>query len=384
MHKPNYQNGSIVNLMGSIKKALGGKSKYRPLKNFNVADISGKNIILIIIDGLGYDYLKKYGKGSFLHENLKGKITSVFPATTAAAMTAFSTGLAPQQHALTGWFMYFKEVGAILTVLPFTLRAGDFKLTKGKLKFKDFYDEKSFFEDLRVDSVSIKHQAYAYSEYSRLVDRGAKTLPFLSLNGLFRKTNKALNSSVGKKFIMAYWAGLDSLCHEKGTDSEESAKYFEEIDKKIKSLAESLKNKNAAIIVSADHGLITTKEKDKIIELKNHPRFVETLAMPLSGEPRAVYCYVRPQKIKQFENYVKTKFKKVCTIYKSEDLVKNNYFGLFKPNEKLKERIGDYILIMKDNYIMKDLVSGEKRKIYAGNHGGTSREEMYVPLITIS
>jgi hypothetical protein len=105
--------------------------------------------------------------------------------------------------------------------------------------------------------------------------------------------------------------------------------------------------------------------------------------MPLSGEPRAAYCYVRPEKIKQFENYVKTEFKKCCEMRKSEDLIKEKYFGLFEPNEKLKDRIGDYVLIMKENYIMKDLVLGEKRNIYIGNHGGVSREEMFVPLIVI-
>lgn len=36
MHKPNYKNGSIVNLMSSIIKKLGGKSKYNPLKDFDI------------------------------------------------------------------------------------------------------------------------------------------------------------------------------------------------------------------------------------------------------------------------------------------------------------------------------------------------------------
>lgn len=383
MYKPNYQNGSIVNLMSSIKRALGGKSKYKPLELFDFSNISKKNIVLIIIDGLGYNYLTKYGKDSFLYKNLKGKITSVFPATTASAMTTFSTGLAPQQHALTGWFMYLKEIGAVSVILPFTSRAGDLKLSKGKIKYKDIYNEKSFFEDLKTASTSIKHKAYIDSEYSRLVDKGAKKLPFSNLNGFFRQISKALNATNNKKYILAYWAKLDSLCHEKGTDSQEAKKHLNELDKKVKSLAKLLKNKNTVIIISADHGLIDTKEKDRIIELKNHPRFVETLAMPLSGEPRVVYCYVKPQKVKEFENYVKTEFKNACEIYKSDDLVKNNYFGLFEPNEKLKDRIGDYVLIMKENYIMKDLVLGEEQHIYIGNHGGVSEEEMFVPLIVI-
>jgi hypothetical protein len=71
-------------------------------------------------------------------------------------------------------------------------------------------------------------------------------------------------------------------------------------------------------------------------------------------------------------------------LYKSEDLIKENYFGLYEPNPKLRDRVGDYTLIMKDNYIMKDLVLGEDRRIFIGNHGGLSDEELYVPLIVIN
>ncbi|PIU09096.1 MAG: hypothetical protein COT31_00635 [Candidatus Moranbacteria bacterium CG08_land_8_20_14_0_20_34_16] len=56
---PNYKDGSIVNLMSSIRKAFGGKSPYQPLKDFNNGEISNKNIVLLIVDGLGYEYLKK-------------------------------------------------------------------------------------------------------------------------------------------------------------------------------------------------------------------------------------------------------------------------------------------------------------------------------------
>jgi len=173
------------------------------------------------------------------------------------------------------------------------------------------------------------------------------------------------------------------LCHEKGTDSREAKKHFNKLDKKMEFLCKSLKDKKTAIIISADHGLIDTKEKDRIIELKNYPEFLETLALPLSGEPRVAYCYVRPHKIKQFKNYVNTNFKKYCELHKSEDLIKDNCFGLFAPNKKLKDRVGDYVLIMKENYIMKDLVLGEEQQIFIGNHGGVSKEEMFVPLIVV-
>jgi hypothetical protein len=38
---------------------------------------------------------------------------------------------------------------------------------------------------------------------------------------------------------------------------------------------------------------------------------------------------------------------------------------------------------MKDNFVIKDSVPGEKSKFSIGNHGGVSKEEMYVPLIVI-
>lgn len=383
IYLPNYKDGSIVNLMSSIKKAFGGKSIYQPLRDFDVSVISKKDIILIIVDGLGYEYLLKHGKGSFLYKNLKGKMTSVLPATTASAMTSFATGVAPQQHALTGWFMYLKEVGTVVAILSFISRAGNLKLWKGDIKYRDIYDQKSFFEDLEATSISIKHKDYSESEYSLLATKNTIRLPFSKFNGFFGQIHKALNIEGKRKFVFAYWPKLDSICHRKGTNSREAKKHFKRIDNKILLLAKSLKNKNTAIIVTADHGLINTRENNKIIKLKNHPKFIETLAIPLSGEPRFVYCYVKPSKVKQFENYVRTEFRGVCDMHKSEDLIEKNYFGLYAPNEKLKDRIGDYVLIMKENYIMKDFILGEDQNIFISNHGGVSKEEMFVPLIVI-
>jgi predicted AlkP superfamily pyrophosphatase or phosphodiesterase len=351
-------------------------------QGFDVEKISDKNVVLIIVDGLGYEYLKKYGKGSFLCENLKDEMTSVLPATTASAITSFMTGVAPQQHALTGWFMYLKEIGAVSVILPFTVRAGDLSLAK-KVKYGDILNQESFFEGLKATSFSLRHKNYSDSVYSMLASKGSKRLAFSSLSDFFKQIENTMKKGKKRKFMLAYWAKLDSICHRKGADSKEALKHFLQLNKKIENLAKALKDSNTTIIVTADHGLIDTREENRIIKLENHPELVETLSMPFSGEPRFVYCYVKPQKIKQFENYIRTKLANVCELHKSEELIQKNYFGLYEPNEKLKDRVGDYTLIMKDNFIMKDLVLGEDRNVFTGNHGGVSREEMIVPLIVI-
>ena len=130
MHLPNYNGGSIVNLMSTILNVYGERSVYEPLKTLNAAALrNSTNIILFVIDGLGYEFLKKHIEGSALAEFPVRKITSVFPSTTATAITTFATGLAPQQHAVTGWFMHLKELGSVVKVLPFTPRQDD--LAKG-------------------------------------------------------------------------------------------------------------------------------------------------------------------------------------------------------------------------------------------------------------
>ena len=66
MYLPNYKDGSIVNLMSSISRAFGTRAKYKPLKILNPSELKSKNIVLIVIDGLGYEYLMNYKKDNTL------------------------------------------------------------------------------------------------------------------------------------------------------------------------------------------------------------------------------------------------------------------------------------------------------------------------------
>ncbi|MCJ7817473.1 MAG: phosphodiesterase, partial [Candidatus Thorarchaeota archaeon] len=120
LEKPDYTN-SIVNLMSSIGHASGVTSPYAPLDFDSLASIGeSKNIVLLIVDGLGYNYLREYGKDSLLKQNLKESICSVYLPTTGSAITSIMTGVAPQQHAVTGWFVYLKEYGLVSRILPYS------------------------------------------------------------------------------------------------------------------------------------------------------------------------------------------------------------------------------------------------------------------------
>ena len=52
-------------------------------------------------------------------------------------------------------------------------------------------------------------------------------------------------------------------------------------------------------------------------------------------------------------------------------------------NVELKDRVGDYALVMKGNHTIKDWLPRERPFQFIGAHGGLSDDEMYVPLIVV-
>ncbi|MFH1751845.1 MAG: alkaline phosphatase family protein [archaeon] len=381
MFLPNYFDGSIVNLMSSIKKAFDGKHSYKELKILPSRELKqSKNIVLIVLDGLGYNYLLKNLKGTIFEKGLKGNMTSVFPPTTATAIPTFLTGLAPQQHAITGWHGYLKELGVVAKTFGFNARVGGKPFTSIGIKVKDIFECKGFSEGLKASSYLIQHKLVAKSDFSKAMAGKSKLLGFSSLKGFSNQIIKTVKSHNKRKFIYAYWHEFDSIAHKKGVNNKQAEQHFKELSVEIEKLVKRLKNSNTTIIVTADHGFIDSS-KEELIKLKDHSELSDCLTLPLCGDSRVIYCFVRAGKAKQFEEYVRTRMKKYCFLFKSRDLIVKGFFGLFKPNPKLFDRVGDYTLIMKDNYVLKDSITGTKKKFKKGRHSGVSKEEMVVPLV---
>jgi predicted AlkP superfamily pyrophosphatase or phosphodiesterase len=381
MMLPDYNGGSIVNLMGSILKSSGGRSQYTPLRYLSPNELSRfRNVVLFVVDGLGFDYVLKHPRSVF-SKYLRAKMTSVFPPTTAAAITTFMTGLAPHNHGLTGWYVHFKEFGGEIAVLPFVHRYGGMPLGAVNPNASRIFDQKSVFDRIKVKSYMIQGADIIDSDYTRAFAGRAKRLSYVSMNGLFRQLKHVIKLR-GKKFVYAYWPEFDHVCHSFGKKSREAKTHFLELDKKLASFIKSARRTNTLIVITADHGHIDTTPA-RLIDLNMHSALWNSLVLPASGEPRTAYCYVRHSKARQFEQYVRKKLKHACRLYKSADLVRQNWFGLFKPHPRLHDRIGDYTLIMRENYVVRQHLLGKEPHYHVGNHGGVSAEEMFVPLIVI-
>lgn len=381
---PDYQGGSIVNLMSSILQVLGTSSnQHKPLTDLDSEQLKqATNVVLLVLDGLGYQYLCERGEKSTLHQHLHRQLTSVFPSTTATAISTFMTGMAPQQHGLTGWFTYFKELMSVLAVLPCVPRFTDESMGEVAINAQSLYGHTPVFDLLKVDSFVVTPQRIAYSEYS-LSHRGKAVIrPYTTLAECFKVTADIVKSNSQNKYIYTYWPEFDGMAHEKGVESQAVADHFVEIDNAFAQFLKDIKGSNTLVIATADHGIIDSGP-DYCIELEDYPALQEMLTLPLSGERRMAYCYVDPDRRDEFRHYVEHNFANDIDIFDSQEMFSQHIYGLGQPHPQLAKRIGDFMLLMKNNMTIMDTLSSERRFYHIGTHGGLSEQEMLVPLIVV-
>jgi len=380
---PNYTGGSIVNLMASIIAARGGSPDYPPLRLLAPRDVEqATNILLLVIDGLGADWLQRRSPAGILDKHLRGTMTSVFPPTTAAAITTYLTGDAPQQHGLTGWYTYLRELGCVMTVLPGHPRYGGAGYNQAGIDVRKLFGHVPVAARIKTRAVTISPANIAYSDFN-LAHLGPSQLrPFDTLLDMFRQAARALRAHSEPKYLYLYWPKLDSIGHEHGMESRAAQQHLTEIEQALTDFLVAAKGTDTLVLVSADHGLIDTQPSD-CIELSDHPALEDCLALPLCGEPRAAFCYVCPGRTEAFERYCREILGDKLELRHSRELLDQGLFGLGTPHPRLESRIGDYTLLARDNHVIRDRLPNEKRYTQIGVHGGLSAAELTVPLCVL-
>jgi len=382
---PDYQGGSIVNLMASLGRAMGTResSHYAPIAGLDPAAFApGGSILLLVIDGLGYRYLRDMLPSGTLTKHLAGSLTSVFPSTTATAITAFMTGSAPQQHAVTGWNMYFDDIATVGAVLPFRARPSDEPLANQGLRPDAFFDHSAFFDHLPCKSFVVSPNRIVDSEFNVAHSGTAQRCGYSSLAEFFDTIQFCLRGRNERKFVYAYYPELDSIAHAHGIASRNAAELLDRLDDGIGRLLSCLTGLGVTVVVTADHGFVDAPQSE-LIELDDHPLLAATLSQPLCGERRAAYCYVKPDKTDVFVDYVRNELDEHVWLWKSQTLIDEGWFGLGQPHPKLASRVGDYALVMKNRATIKDWMPGERHHSVIGVHGGVSADEMIVPLVVV-
>ena len=381
--KPDYDGGSIANLMCAVADSFGvtsSASSYVPLCGYEERLRDAERIVLLVVDGFGMELLRSIGRGTVFDKFFSRQMTSVYPPTTATAITTFMSGVAPQQHGLTGWFMHFRRLGAVAAVFPFIPRYGFESFTNAGVEIGSILDCPSFFDSLKCPSTALLPAVIADSEFSQLLGGRAHREAYSSLDDFASKLRNHCVGGEESKFVYAYWSEFDRLCHLHGPSSETVEQHLNALDEALTPIFEACANDGTVLVATADHGFIDSGT-DRRIELDDHPEMLDMLSLPLCGEPRSAYCYVRPSCTVAFEQYVTSELSEYANLVPSDNLIADGWFGLGDAHPELAARVGDYTLQMKERYTIVDRVAGERRHQLEGVHGGTSAAEMFVPLM---
>lgn len=392
MHEPNYQGGGIVNLMSSIIQARGGHSAYPALEAPTVAElVRATNLILLVIDGLGADWLARHSPHGILNRARRATITSVFPSTTAAAITTYLTGDAPLQHGLTGWHTYLRELGCVMTVLPGKPRYGGASYRQAGIDPIKLFGHTSVFDRIQTRSVIVSPHFIARSDFNLAHKGRAEIVAYEGLRDLFRQTLRVLrpphrwrrSSQPVPNYLYLYWPALDTIGHEHGMESAAAIAHLAEIEQAVADFQVAASGTDTLLLVSADHGQIDTTPQDNI-DLADHPELADCLLLPLCGEPRAAFCYVRADRARIFEDYCQQVLKDRVDLVHSRQLVADGFFGFGTPHPRFMDRVGDYCLLPRGNGVIRDSLPSETPHAQIGVHGGLSEAELMVPLCVLA
>lgn len=378
MIRPDYAGGGFANLIASLVEACGGAPRHAPLAALPAAELAqASNVLLLIVDGLGDNYLQREGAGGALLARRRGAITSVFPSTTASAITTAHTGWTPLEHGLTGWFTLFGEAGCVGAPLPFQRRGEKSPLgvPPGAV-----YRARSLFDGLRRRGIVVSYRPIIDSTYNVHHCGGAERLAYDKLDGLVAQTVAAVKSGPDAKFIYAYWPEFDALSHRFGNGSVPTRAHFKAMDAAFGELMERLAGTDTLVVATADHGFIDSVGADAL-DFADAPGLAGLLRYPLCGESRMAFCHVQEGREREFMQRAADWLGDRAQVRPSAELTEEGWFGGGDPHPRFAERIGEVALVMNGRSTVKDWIPGELRHRHIGHHGGTSEDEMLIPLI---
>lgn len=364
---PNYDR-CLVNLTNSILKYFEAGCYHNSLEEIdNILERHQyKNVVLILNDGLGSKILEKHlSKDSFLVKHKLTDITSVYPATTAAATTSVVTGLTPMEHGWLGWDVYFKEIDKIVSlywnvIKDTNIQAEDYNVAQRFISYKD---------TTLVNKIknNTKYQSYGVSPFE--YDNYSLDNP----NEMYEKIEELCNLD-GKKFIYCYYPDPDYTMHELGTTAKEVKNLIQNINDNIEKL--SSKVKDTLIISTADHGLIDIKR----ILLSNYPTITETLIRETSLDPRAINFFVKDNMKEQFVKEFNKYFSNDYMLLSKAEVLEKQLFGFGNKSHIFDTSIGDYIGLAISNI---SIDYDDRHPLFKAQHAGITEDEGLVPLIVI-
>lgn len=325
-------------------------------------------ICVVMVDGLGYSNLTAAaGHAPFLNSRTSEKSSCYFPATTSTSLSSFATGLEPWSTNFTGYLVYDRDLGQ-----PMNLLSGWSSFEEGSA----FQTGKTFSE-LAVEAGSSFHvvssAAYKDSGFTGATMRKAQYHPANLVEERFAIARDLLRSERG--LIYLYVPELDQTAHAFGSQSTKWLNQLESLDSLVRNLVSSLP-KDAAIVLTADHGVVDVAETNHVY-LDN---FISTENLTyVGGDTRGLQLYLSDAAEQgRFKELLDSQLGDSCYILEPKQLVESGWWGELPDARYLPDLL---VLARKSVALYHRDFAKKKSLLMVGHHGSITDAELSVPLM---
>jgi predicted AlkP superfamily pyrophosphatase or phosphodiesterase len=392
---PLYESYCFSNIPQTSKRLLTGEKGGLPDDVLVDPQKQYDCLILLVIDGFGWCFLKKYLEElpflrRFLNQGVVSQLTSQFPSTTVPHLTCLNTGLTVGQSGLYEWFYYEPVVNAIISPFRFAL-AGEGTnslISETKASSELLFPFKTFYQDLKekgVESTLFYHRNYALSPFSQTTGRGAKIIPYASYAEAIFKLSELLRQNPCGYYYL-YLGDVDASGHEYGPNSKEADFFIRDIFHLLeKRLGEHpvLSDPKTALIMTADHGQTTTFPEKTLYINQLFPEIISKMKVdfrghPLapSGSPRDYFLYIQDAFLDEVYQLLLKQLEGKAWVYKTDTLIDQGIFGPLPLSSRFLERVGNLVILPYEGESVFWYEKDRFENRFYGNHGGLTRAEM--------
>ena len=372
---PNYDR-SILSTVASLLGHYGAPSAYPTLPELDAALAERpKHVFLLVLDGLGDVVLREnLPEDAYLPRHVAARVTSVFPSTTAAALTAYASALSPQEHGWLGWYVYMKEYATdVKTFMRSTYFSG--QPVAGPHPGYTLMPYESLPAKIRRADPRVRTHI-VFPPFESGADSDADfTWHVTDFDQLCARLRRIADSEE-ETFAFAYWTQPDATMHDHGVHSPEAVQTYRDLDRALEALRDRLPD--SLLVITSDHGLMDPVEW---IDLSGDTALLETMVMPPMLESRAAAFYVKAHRRADFERLFREKYADRFLLLSREEVYASGIFGRGAPHRKFDDFIGDYVACATGKSVFAYSLPGREHDRMVDYHAGLTEAEMNVAVI---
>lgn len=357
--------GRLSDVLESALGAVSGSSNALALKPV-------KSAVVILVDGLGAANLKAANSHArFLNGALTDKpINTVFPTTTAAALTSFASGLQPHEHGFVGYRVLDRARSASQNLLSGWTSFGE----SAGWRAGETISTRAQAQGIATHFVGVA--AYQRSGFTNVIMPDATYQVADRLADRFRVA-KELAATAGN-LVYLYVPELDQTAHAFGAESFEWLNKLEDLDAHVRDFVQQLPG-GTGVLLTADHGIVDVPKNGQIDLADFELPGIEFVG----GDTRNAFVYVTsPDRTQQLQEQLKEQLGELCWVATPAELQAAGWLGQL--TDDAQARIPDlYVLARKKVAIYHRDFSSTKSYNMVGHHGSISSEELQIPLLRL-